>query len=346
MAGVHIGRGLHHQQFAALGNVHTTHHRVSGGLAAPGHDGAGHAQALFHRVGNQRRVGTHRLPGRAVLQQREHGVGAGFGGGFVRSGQDGHHHGAQVRLGDDLRVQLVLGNGVVHPALAIGLGQHAVQNVLRHLPKAAHVVGQGLLLLGAGPAPGVDRVGHAKAAQLFGARVRHTQKFQRNVQRNVVEHLAHQVGPALVHKTVHVLAGELAHHGLKVHQALGQKGVHQQAPACHVLGLVLVDHGALHGKAVALQNLRHLGRGGRDFLQRNGGRKQDVVAEHGLDVFVAADHPVAQLGAPKHRFLLARPAQVLARGSHVVRLKRVESGGLGTQRAACRCQGKVVHRAA
>ena len=188
----------------------------------------------------------------------------------MRSGEDRHHHGTQIRLCHDGRVLVVLADGLVHPALAIGLGHHVVQDLLRGLPKAPYVFGHSQLLLRRGPPPGVEGVGHCKFTQLFCSFIRHAQKVQRDGERDFIKHLPHQIGTAFVDKAVHVLARQGTHGRLVLGQHFRQKGVHQQAAALHVVGLILIDHGAVHGVAVTLENLRRLWRRGCDLLQRDG----------------------------------------------------------------------------
>ena len=200
-------------------------------------------------------------------QQGHEGIGGGIGSGLVRRSQYRHHHRAQIRFGDDLRVQAVLTDAVVHPALAIRTGHHVIENFLRRLPEAAHVVGNGQLLVGCGTSPGVQSMGHRELAQLLRTLFGHPQKAQGHRERDLVEHGLHQIDPAGIDEPVHVLLRHRTHHRFEADQVLGQEGVHQKAPAGHVVGLVLVDHRAVHGKAIGLQDFKHLRRGGRHLLQ-------------------------------------------------------------------------------
>ncbi|MNI62234.1 hypothetical protein D3C73_1175430 [compost metagenome] len=123
-------------------------------------------------------------------------------------------------------------------------------------------------------------------------------------------------------------------------QLFGRERVHQHAAARHVGGFVFVDQRAVHGVAVRLQHGVGLGAGGGDFFQRDGRAEGDVVAKNRLDVFVARDHPVAQLGAVEHGFLLARPAHVFRGVLLVAIAKGVELGCAGADGAA----GGALHR--
>ena len=116
----------------------------------------------------------------------------------------------------------------------------------------------------------------------------------------------------------------------------GQEVVHQRAAALGVDGLVLVHERAVHRVAVARERALGLARDRRDLLQRDARREQHGVAEHRLDVLVAADDPVAEARRVEHRLALARPPQGVGRIDLVGRLEGVEGGGALGNGAAVR----------
>ena len=171
--------------------------------------------------------------------------------------------------------------------------------------------------------------------------------MQRNGQGHFIKHFSHQIGAAQVNEAVDVLACQCAHCWLVLGQLFRQESTHQQTPALHVLGLVFVHHGAVHGVAVAFQNV---GRGGtrwRDFFQRYRRREQQVVAKYRLHIVIARDHPIAHFGAIKHRLGIARPLQQSRRIFLVRSGKRIEASRVLRYRAAGgrAWNGTVVYRA-
>ena len=252
----------------------------------------------------------------------------------MRRHDDGHHHGMDVGVGDDVRVLLLLADGVAHPARPVGRGAHLLDDAARQLPEVAHRVRHGDLLLGGRPAPDVHRVRHRILAQQRHVVFLHSQEVQADGERCFPEHLLDQVGAAVVDEAVDVLARHAPHHGLQRHQRLGREGLDQRPPARHVHRLHLVDHGALHAVVVVGQDVQHPRLHRRHALQRHRGVEALVVTEHRLDVVVARDHPVADPRRPEHRLLRARPAQVLGRVLLVAVAEGVEGGGAGADRAA------------
>ncbi|KAF1056008.1 MAG: hypothetical protein GAK34_00426 [Delftia tsuruhatensis] len=331
---VMVGRRGHDEQLRARRHGHAADHHVARGQAPPGGHRAVVAQAFLHGIGDQRGVLADLLPGAGMLQQQLDGVGRGIGRGLVRGHDAGHHHGVQVGVGDDLGKLLLLAYAVLHPARRIGVLAHLGQHLAGQLPEVAHRMGHGHLLLGPGPAPGVDGVGDGVLAQPVHVLLGHAEKVQGHGQRHLPQHLVHKVGAAVVDEAVHIGARQLAHHGLVVAQLLGRERVHQRAAARHVRGLVLVDQGAVQREAVGGQHGIGLLARGRDLLQRDRGTEGDVVAEHRLDVVEARDHPVAQLRAVEHRLLLARPAHIFGRVLLVAVAERVEGRGTCADGAA------------
>ena len=245
-----------------------------------------------------------------------------------------HHHRVQVGIGHHLRVFDLLANAIAHPARARRVLPHLGQDFAGELPEVADRMRDLDLFFRARPAPGVDRVGDGILAQPRHVFLGHAEEMQRNRQRNFPQHLADQIGAAVVDEAVHVAARDLAHHVLVVAQMLRRERLHQHTPARHVGRLVLVHQGAVHRIAVRGQHGIGLGAGGGDFFQRYRRAEGDVVAKDRLHIVIARHNPVAQLGAVEHRFLLARPAHIVWRVLLVAVFKRVEGCRLVADRAA------------
>ena len=301
---------------------------------APGGDRAVVAQAFLHRVRDQARVLADLLPGVRMLQQQLDRVGAGVGRGLVRGDDAGHHHRVQVGVGHDLRQLLLLADAVLHPAVGVGVAAHLLEQLAGELPEVADRMRHRHLLLGPRPAPGVDGVRDRVLAQQVHVFLGDAEEVQGHGQRHLPEQLVDQVGAAGVDEAVDVLARQPPHHRLVMAQRLGRERLHQRPAARHVRRLVLVDQGAVEGEAVGREHRVGFLAGGRDLLQRDRRAEGDVVAEDRLDVGVARHHPVAELRAPEHRLLLARPAHVLRRVLLVAVAERVEVGGALADRAA------------
>ncbi|MDT4835372.1 hypothetical protein FQZ97_690350 [compost metagenome] len=252
----------------------------------------------------------------------------------MRGDDAGHHHRMQVGVGDDLGQCLLLAQAVLHPARTRRVRAHLVEDAPGQLPEVADRMRNRDLFFRPGASPSVDGMGNGILAQQVHVLFGHAQEMQRHGQRHFPQHLVDQVGAAVVDKAVDVFARQAPHHRLVMRQLGGRERVHQRAPARHVGGLVLVDQRAVHGIAVRGQHRVGCVAGGRDLLQRDRRAEGEVVAEDRLDVVVARDHPVAELGAVEHRFLLARPAHVLGRILLVAVAERIELRRLVADRAA------------
>ena len=245
----------------------------------------------------------------------------------MRCDDDRHHHRMDIAVGDHLGNLSVLADGVVHPAVTLGVGPHLFDHLAGVLPETTHRMRNLDLLLRRRAAPRVDRMRHGEAAQPVDLVLRHAEKVQRNRQWNLVQHLFHKIDAAAIDEAINLLPRQTANHLLPCFEVLRDEVFQQRAPAFHVGRFVFVDQRPVHGVAIAFEHLHRLRRGRRDLFQRIARGVQHVVAKHGLYVVIATDDPVTELGAIENRQLVARPPQRVGGVGLVRPLEGVEGGG-------------------
>jgi len=305
MAFVLVARCLNDEKLGPLRQLHTAEQSRRRCLSAPGNNRPGVAQTFLDRIGNEARVIADVFPGLAVAQQRLEHVGRGKRGGLMCGNDDRHHHGMHVAVGYHLRHLSVLADGFMHPAGAVRLLFHSLDDPARILPELPHGMSNRDLLFVGRLAPGVDGMRHGEGLENRDLVLGHAQKMQRDVQRHLVKQRVDQVDTAALDELIHFLARQPPHHLLLGFQVFRQKMIHQHPPPFHMRGLILVHHGPIELIAVALQNLHRFWRSRCDLLKGNARRIEDVVAKDRLDVLVAADNPVSKFLTEKYGQLRA-----------------------------------------